>query len=77
MGAGAWLIHFVLAHLTGGLSVNMSNAISTGIAVLAAVVIYAVMIFAVHAITMEEVEELPHGASLAKLLRKIVPGMRR
>ena len=65
MGAIAFGVHkFTMGFL--------GNSIATLIAIMAGGIAYAVLIFAVKAITVEEVEMLPGGAKLQKVIRKIV-----
>lgn len=58
--------------LSGGHSAIAVSGISTIVAILAAMVIYAVMIFVVKAITLEEMETMPGGTKLAKIARKFI-----
>jgi len=66
MGVCAFAAHKLLVGLLG-------NSIATLFAIMVGVVVYAVLIFAAKAITIEEVEtSFPGGTKLAKILRKFV-----
>ncbi|MGI6206465.1 MAG: putative polysaccharide biosynthesis protein [Anaerovoracaceae bacterium] len=64
MGISAWLIY-------KGMSLFTGNMISTLVAVLAGVVIYALLIFAFKAITEEEMLRLPHGEKIVGIARRL------
>ncbi len=73
MGAWALGCYEVLVRLLAGHSAMGANALACGIAILTSMAVYAVCIFAVKAITVEEMEEgFPGGAKLAKIVRKFV-----
>ncbi|WP_303857423.1 putative polysaccharide biosynthesis protein [Aminicella lysinilytica] len=57
---------------TGAHSAVGISGLCTVIAILAAMVIYAVLIFAVKAITVDELETMPGGTKLAKIARKFI-----
>lgn len=66
MGVCAFASHKLLVGLLG-------NSVATLCAIMVGVIVYAVLIFAVKAITIEEVEtSFPGGTKLAKILRKFV-----
>ena len=58
--------------LSGGHSAIAVSGISTIVAILVAMVIYAVLIFLLKAITVEELETMPGGTKLAKIARKFI-----
>ncbi|MCQ2553109.1 MAG: polysaccharide biosynthesis protein [Clostridia bacterium] len=64
MAAIAWLVYMAAVH-------NFGNAMSTLLAILAGMVVYAIMIFATRAITAEDLETIPKLRKLAGLFRKL------
>lgn len=64
MGVVSWMICRCLSSLT-------DNFIATGIAVLAGILLYAILIFAFGAVSEEELKRFPKGKLLVKLLRRI------
>lgn len=66
-------IYKLLYHLlNGGHSAVLVSGLSTIVAILVGMVIYAVLIFAVKAITVDELETMPGGTKLAKIARKFI-----
>lgn len=66
MGVCAFAAHKLMVGFLG-------NSISTLLAIMIGVIVYAVLIFSVKAITIEEVEvSMPGGTKIAKILRKFV-----
>lgn len=68
-------VHYIYRFVTGPLSGHSPmavNALGCLISILAGVVIYAVLIFAVKAITVDELETFPMGHRLAAIARKFV-----
>lgn len=63
MGAAAWLVQ-------KGVSVFAGAAAGTCVAVAVAVVVYTVLIFAVRAVTEEELMRFPKGEKIVHILRK-------
>ncbi len=59
MGAGAYGIYFVITHMLSGHSAVLVNAAGVIISILFAIVIYVILIFALHAVTPEEVSRMP------------------
>lgn len=49
-----------------------SNSIATLLAIMTGVVVYGVLIFSLRAITLDEVETMPGGTKLSKIIRKFV-----
>ena len=68
MGAVAWGVHFGLAALLADKNPVVANMVSTIVAIMIAVVVYVILIFAVKAITFEELDSLPGGAKLKRIL---------
>ena len=66
MGVCAFAAHKLLMGLLH------SNSIATLLAIVIGAGVYVILIFTVKAITMEEVERMPGGNKLAKVLRKFV-----
>ena len=60
---------FAVQKLTVGF---MGNSISTLFSIMVGAVVYVILIFMIKAITLEEVESMPGGTKLVKLLRKFV-----
>ena len=71
MGGGAWAVYGLLSRLLarGGELSRTGNAAATLTAILVAVVIYGVLIIALHAISREDLSLMPKGDKLARLLR--------
>jgi stage V sporulation protein B len=65
MGVVAWVAYKLLYHLLG------SNAIAAIVAVLLAVVVYAVMIIKTKAITRDELVGMPKGTKIVKICDKL------
>lgn len=71
LGAAAAMgVCVFLAHK--GLSAVMGNSLATLISIVIGGIVYGVLIFALKAITIEEVETFPGGHKIAKVLRKFV-----
>ena len=74
MAGWAFMIFHVLMKLMAG-SGHSEIALSglcTIIAILTAMVVYAILIFLVRAITIEELEQVPIGRKLARIIRKVM-----
>lgn len=71
MGVAAWAVWSLLRTLLSVSAEGRSFAllVAFGLAVLAGVVVYAVMIIATRAITLEDMKLIPKGEKVAKLLR--------
>ena len=71
MGGGAWAVYGLLSRLLarGGELSRTGNAAATLTAILVAVVIYGILIIALHAISREDLSLMPKGDKLARLLR--------
>ncbi|MBQ2147800.1 MAG: polysaccharide biosynthesis C-terminal domain-containing protein, partial [Firmicutes bacterium] len=63
MGVVVWAVYRICHGFLG-------NALSTVVAIGAGVVVYGILVLAVKAITLEEIERLPKGRKLANLLRR-------
>ncbi len=50
----------------------LGNSVATLLAIMVGVVVYGILIFALKAITLKEVESMPGGTKLVKVLRKFV-----
>ncbi len=72
MAAWAFGIYHLLSFLLDGHSPVMVNMASAGIAILSAMVVYAFLIFAVKAISLEELSEIPHGDRLARIMGRFI-----
>lgn len=72
MGAFAYIVYHLVDRLCAGHSPVLSNALACFVAIVIAVIIYAIMIFLFKAITLEELEANPKGAKIAKILRKFI-----
>ncbi len=70
MGGATYGVYFAVSRLLKGHSPAGVNALSVLLAILCAVVVYAVMIFAVRAITVDELEEMPFLNKFARFLKK-------
>jgi len=68
MGAAAWLAYTGLSSVLGT-DGRLGITLAMGIAIVCACIVYAVMIIAIRAITKEELELVPKGDKIAKLLR--------
>lgn len=77
MGVVAFALYHVLwPVLRAFVSPVLANALAVAVAILGAIVFYAFAIFAVHAVTLEEIEQMPRGEKLARVLRKFVRNAR-
>ena len=65
MGVCAFAAH----RLTVGF---LGNSIATLLAILVGVIVYVVLIFTLKAITLKEVESMPGGTKLVKIIRRFV-----
>lgn len=72
MALWAFAVDKGLMHLLSGHSANLANALAVAVAILSAMVVYAFMIFAVKAITLEEVKTMPGGTKLASIMGKFI-----
>jgi stage V sporulation protein B len=78
MAIVAWLVYHGVFRLLAGNPEAMSpgvhpvgaNMLATVCAILVAMVVYVILIFAVRAVTYEELDQLPGGGVLKKVLRK-------
>ncbi|MBQ7012282.1 MAG: polysaccharide biosynthesis protein [Clostridia bacterium] len=72
-GAVAFAVSRVTERLLfdGAASGRTENALITAVAVVAAVLVYAVLIFRLRAVTAEDIEMLPKGRRIASLCRKL------
>ena len=68
MGAAAWLSYTVIGSVIGTEG-GMRLVLSMGASIVIACIVYAVMIIAIRAITKDELELVPKGDKIAKLLR--------
>lgn len=73
MAVFARLIYMGISAALSGHSPVGANILACGLAILAAIVIYAVLIFAVKAITVDELSAMPMGNKLEKIVRKFMP----
>ncbi len=62
MGAAAWAVYRLLHGMTGHTTIPFLAAVAVG------VIVYAVMIVAIRAITLEDMKLIPKGEKVAKLL---------
>ncbi len=69
MGVVAWGVYALARLPLGGLSERLGMAAAMIVAIVAAVLVYAVMIGVTRAVTMEDMELIPHGEKLGRLLR--------
>jgi stage V sporulation protein B len=65
MGVAAWLIYFLLY------KVSKSNAISLVVAIVFAIVIYAVLMLLLHGLTENELRRFPKGDALVRLAKRV------
>lgn len=72
MGVWAFFVQKGLNLLLQGIGENKANALSVAIAVLTAMVVYAVMIFIVKAISLEELKFFPGGNKIERVARKFI-----
>ena len=71
MAAWTYGSYLALMHFLSGHSETGANALACGVSILSSMAVYAVLIFLVKAITVDEVEEgFPGGARIARLLRR-------
>ena len=68
MGAAAWAVHGFAARALAGHSAYLANAAATFCGILAGVVVYAILVIALRILRAEDVESIPHGKTLIKLL---------
>jgi len=68
MGAAAWLSYTAIGSFIGTGS-GLRLVASMGAAIVIACIVYAIMIIAIRAITKEELELVPKGDKIAKLLK--------
>lgn len=66
MGVCAFAFHKLAMGILG------SNSIATLLAIMVGGIVYVILIFALKAITLDEVETMPGGTKLVKILRKFV-----
>lgn len=67
MGVGAWAVYSVIIKVVG--YSRWVNAGATAVAIVIAIIIYAVLIIATGAITREDIQFLPKSEKIAKILR--------
>ena len=69
MGVSAWAFYGIFSRALPGLgSAYLGNAAATMGAIVCAVVIYGVLVLALRILRAEDLESVPHGAKLAKIL---------
>ena len=69
MGVSAWAFYGIFSRALSGLgSAYLGNAAATMGAIVCAVVIYGVLVLALRILRAEDLESVPHGAKLAKIL---------
>ena len=68
MGAAAWAVHGFAARALAGHSAYLANAAATFCGILAGVVVYAILVIALRILRAEDVQSIPHGKTLIKLL---------
>lgn len=68
MGAAAWLAYFAASAVIGTGS-SLAAVIAMGAAIVFACIVYAIMIIVIRAVTKEELELVPKGDKIAKLLK--------
>ncbi|WP_295868408.1 polysaccharide biosynthesis protein [uncultured Oscillibacter sp.] len=69
MGVSAWAFYGIFSRALSGLgSAYLNNAAATMGAIVCAVVIYGVLVLALRILRAEDLESVPHGAKLAKIL---------
>ena len=67
MGAAVWAMYGLLSRfLFGGL---LMTVVTTGLSILVGVIIYAVLVIALRVLSKEDLEMMPKGDKIAKLLR--------
>ncbi|MGN0709844.1 MAG: polysaccharide biosynthesis C-terminal domain-containing protein [Anaerovoracaceae bacterium] len=70
MGGAAYGIHLLITKAAGtGMA---GNTLATGVAIIAAIIIYAVLIFAVKAIRPDELEYMPMGNKISRIVSHFV-----
>jgi len=70
MGVSAWTVYGLLSRvLSGGGSAYLGNAVSTLGAIFVAVVVYGILVLALRILRAEDLDSIPHGKKLAKILR--------
>jgi len=70
MGVSAWTVYGLLSRvLSGGGSAYLGNAVSTLGAIFVAVVVYGILVLALRILRAEDLESIPHGKKLARILR--------
>ena len=68
MGAAAWAVHGFAARALAGHSAYLANAAATFCGILAGVVVYAILVIVLRILRAEDVQSIPHGKTLIKLL---------
>ena len=69
MGGAAWGVYGLLERALGGGGSFLMGAAATAGAILAGVVVYAALVLALRTLTREDMEMMPFGKKLAKILR--------
>ncbi len=70
MGISAWAVYgFLSRTLSGSRSEYLGNAVSTLGAIFVAVAVYGILVLALRILRAEDLESIPHGKKLAKILR--------
>ena len=69
MGVVAWGVYALARLPLGGVSERLGMAAAMIVAIVAAVLVYVVMIGVTRAVTMEDMELIPHGEKIGRLLR--------
>ncbi|MGI6211598.1 MAG: putative polysaccharide biosynthesis protein [Anaerovoracaceae bacterium] len=72
MAVCAYGIYQLIYLLFAGHSPMLVNALAVVVAILAAIIIYAVLVLVTKTVTLEELEENPKGAKLARFIRRLV-----
>ena len=67
MGAAVWAVHGLLAQVFTGSF--LMNAVATAGSILVGVVVYAILVLALRVLSREDLEMMPKGDKIAKLLR--------
>lgn len=69
MGGAAWAVHgFLNRALSAGHSAYGANAIATMAGIIAGVVVYAILVIALRILRAEDLQSIPRGQKLAKIL---------
>ena len=66
MGAAVWAVHGLLSQVFTGSF--LLNTVATALAILVGVLVYAVLVLALRVLSREDLEMMPKGDKIAKLL---------